>query len=371
MDLLQYDCKWVPEIFAMHNSGVICYLNSLIQSLLCLPAFNKFLVDHEVNFSAENNALGLALLDLFRNTDSPDASHKLSTRRVDVILRELLAKRKMHAMHNSIGIGSQEDAHEGYQLLLNSIVGLSNQSMGDANDLEMNFHIRHDTIISCRACKTKRKSMIVDGNRERGMPPEIFIEIPYYDEFYGHIDTQEKMQNYINSQSSFPPDLRCEKCGAQNTEGRNVILNSYVLRRLSSVIVIVFKNYPSINGSKVLHYFPSGLQFKSDNGVVIYQAMAKIEHFGSERGGHYIAVGQRKVHPRIQEARLANMRQRVTQLESQGSADEVKIIKRQIRNADRETSIFRMDDLRVTYMNDGIVPTENTYMVFYHFMQRT
>ena len=53
MSLLHYDSQWVPEIVTMHNSGVLCYLNSLIQALLCLPTFNKFLVDRETEFSAE------------------------------------------------------------------------------------------------------------------------------------------------------------------------------------------------------------------------------------------------------------------------------------------------------------------------------
>lgn len=361
----------------MHNSGVLCYLNSLIQALLCLPAFNKFLVDNEIAFTTDDNKLGLQLLHLFRNT--VNASHSsptnLPVQSIDDILRELLRRRKEHALAESLAIGQQEDAQEGYQLLLNSITGNLREldTFMNANDLEMKFHIRHDTIITCKICHDRRISKVTAGGKERGMPSEIFIDIPYSDAHHGRIDSQEKMQNYINSHSSFPPDYRCEKCSAVNADSQRNILKSYILRRLSSVITLVFKNYPSYkDGQKVLHYFPSGLEFKSDSGPLIYQAVAKIEHFGTERGGHYIAVGQRKIHPFLHERRLQDIRDQIRNLEetsqNETSDAQVKILKRQLRAASRETAVFRMNDTHIAYVLDGITPTENTYMVFYHLM---
>jgi len=376
MSLLRYNSQWIPEVFAMRNSGVLCYLNSLVQALLCLPAFNKFLVDSELEFSADDNQLGLLLLTLFKETvrASQDSPRSLLRESIDPILRELLRRRKEHALAGSLSIGSQEDAQEGYQLLLNSIIGdLEEFNTGsNSNELESKFHIRHDTIITCKNCRVKKVSKISlgGGGRERGMPSEIFIDIPYRDVLHGYIDSQEKMQDYVNSHSSFPPDYRCENCGVVNTNDEHMVLKSYVLRRLSSVIVLVFKNYPSYkNGKKVLHYFPSGLEFKSETGSLLYQVVAKIEHSGSERGGHYIATGQRKVHPVIHKQKTQDIRNQISQKENDPRFDqEVKVLKRQLRIIDKDTAIFQMNDEHISYTDDGIVPTENTYMVFYHLM---
>jgi ubiquitin C-terminal hydrolase len=346
---VRYDSQLIPEVVAMHNSGVLCYFNSLIQSLLCLPAFNKFLVDRESEFLASGNVLGLSLLQIFReaHASSQKFPDRPSAYKLDTILKNLIAKRRHMGAVMQISVGQQEDAQEGYQMLLNSIIG----NTADVNELEMIFHIRHDTIIQCKECK--HKHIVTAANT--GAPAEIFIDIPHSHPVIGILDTQEKVQKYINCFDNYPPDYKCEKCGARNGTDSNNVIQRYLLRRLSSVLVLVFKNYPTYVNRSIVRYFPSGMEFRSNTGMLLYQAVAKIEHFGTERSGHYMAVGQRRVHPAMHESHMERLR-------ASNSS------RRQLRSASRDTAIFQMNDTSIAYEPSGIVPTPNTYMVFYHLM---
>lgn len=316
MGLVQYDSRLTPKPFGLHNPGVLCWVNSLIQCMLSLPAFNKFLLDHKNKFISERNALGLHLLELLRGVGSVGSVGSSERIAVELARKQYLA------------LGQQQDAHEGYQLLLNCIINDTHHDPIDirANSLEEQFHIRHDTIISCKNCKSKR---VVQHENNAGEPPTIFIDIPYRDPHHGRIDTQEKVQSYINNRSEFREGHRCETCDAVNTKDERVIVTSTVLRRLSSVITVVFKNYPQYTrtGSKLKHYFPQELEFNAKgNALLVYRPVAKIEHLGSESGGHYFAV------------------------------------------CERHSRQYKMNDSLTTPVDAVITPTENTYMVFYHLM---
>jgi ubiquitin C-terminal hydrolase len=212
------------------------------------------------------------------------------------------------------------------------------------------------------------------GNTSQIEPSETVVHIPAHDDIIGDLDSQENMQRYINSHKEYPADYRCEKCGAQNTKDNGVIMKHSVLRRLSSVIVITFKNYPShnVNGRKKLHYFPIVMEFESKVGTLNYRAVAKIEHSGTEGGGHYIAHCQRVVQPHIHEIRNEKYREIIKKLKANrtdSNSGDIKTYKRTLRNSETSTrSIFKMDDTRISYNTEGIKPSENTYMVFYHLM---
>jgi len=120
----------------------------------------------------------------------------------------------------------------------------------------------------------------------------------------------------------------------------------------------------SKSGKKILHYFPPVMEFKSKNGKLTYRAVAKIEHFGNERGGHYIAYCQRLVHPAVHERHIDTYKKAAER--AKDDDERRKQLKRRIRLATGATTdVFKMDDSRISYA-DGIKPSENTYMVFYH-----
>jgi hypothetical protein len=274
--------------------------------------------------------------------------------------------------------GRQEDADEGFHVLLNSLDGdLQNlNSHTSANSIETVFHIRYDTIIKCRSCNAERHAGDdEDGPSKFVEPPELTIHIPEYDDVIGRIDSQEAMEKYIMLRSEFPDGYRCEKCGAENSRGNNVVVKRNVLRRLSSVIVITFKNYPEYNssGRKALHYFPPTMKFKSKDGILVYQTVAKIEHFGGMSGGHYISYCKRPVHKGSHEQRIAEYETFIQKLEAARDdrntrqVQQIKQLKRRLRNAKQtSTDVFNMNDDRVVYSKEGIEPSPNTYMVFYH-----
>jgi hypothetical protein len=343
-----------------------------------LPQFNKALVAREDKFAKENNKLALELIALFRNNyRSPASSTDIKTSSLDNILNELIARRKQYLRSGILMPGRQEDADEGFHLLLNSLDGNLGDlnSNSNANSIEQGFHIRYDTLITCRNCGNERRAGDTDeGPSQHVEPPELAIHVPEYDDVIGYIDCQERMQKYINKRSEFPDGYKCEKCRAENTKDIHVVVKRNVLRRLSSVIVITFKNYPSYatNGRKTLHYFPSTMEFDSRDGKLTYRAIAKIEHMGSERGGHYIAYCKRPVHAGIHDSRIAKYENAIARMEQHrtaDNADEIKTLKRRLRSAKRSTTdVFQMNDERIVYYSDGIEPSENTYMVFYHLV---
>ena len=360
-----YNSEYVLETITLTNSGVLCYLNSLTQALFSLPAFNKTLLDREDKYIQNKNELALEFVKMFKEFKrSAPGSKTINSTSLDTLLAKLIQRRKMFARGMPMRIGSQEDADEGFHILLNSLDGdLSNlDSDSSANIIERQFHIRYDTIINCRKCGSKRLA----GNEDHLEPPEVVIHIPEHDDLIGNIDSQEAMQNYINKRSEFPAGYKCEKCGACNVGDAYDIVKQTILRRLSSVVVVGFKNYPSYtkSGKKILHYFPPVMEFKSKNGKLTYRAVAKIEHFGNERGGHYIAYCQRLVHPAVHERHIDTYKKAAER--AKDDDERRKQLKRRIRLATGATTdVFKMDDSRISYA-DGIKPSENTYMVFYH-----
>lgn len=233
----------VGETFGLRNIGSNCYLNSLVQVLLSIPAFCETVIKKK-NKSRLYSLLYLLIIGKEKDTRG--------------ILQELINLQKNNRAYQ-LKFNSQEDAFEGFKLIINEL------------KLESLFNIRHKQRIFCSVCKHQ---IIVPA---KTCAPEIFM----------NMNVNTNVQEYIKENYNFPDGYKCENCESRN-DNSPVIMQRYNLAMLSSVIVLSFSK------TLISPEFPNKLFFKStDNKNLVYKLIAVIQHFGTQHGGHYTATAIR------------------------------------------------------------------------------
>ena len=161
--MIQYKYDYIPRPFGLQNNGALCYFNSLIQCLLSCSAFNE-----SIKLFDDDCELAIKYQDLIENKNNIASAYNLAT--------TLYQKRLQDNHQWNINPNRQEDIHEGFTLLI--------ESLKKYDDI---FSVRYISMIHCTACDHK-----IEIPRESS-PKEIMIEIP------NRFDTQEQYQNYITS----------------------------------------------------------------------------------------------------------------------------------------------------------------------------
>lgn len=396
--LSTYNSEFVPQVFSLQNNSVLCYLNSLIQSLLSCPSFTEYLISNRDVYIEKKNEQGqiiqsfnkivdeyLKLYEkhLFKNSGSKFQHPK--TDNAFPILRELNNLRRVSGSKYHLSLNRQEDIHEGLTLILDSIGG----------DVENLFHCRYRCELKCRACG-KRSFPGNDPNHIE--PPEIFIDLSEENpHIQDNLNTKEQIENYIKRNIQIPEDYKCENCGAVNTtdpktgEVEENIIQIYSLARLSEIIVLLFKKYKK----KRTIYFPPILEFKAMTGNLKYRIVSQVEHSGSMSGGHYIAKCLRLKPVQLHEFRKKKAEEMLAVIEKKMSSlsvtesettntkrlkkiketrqeyqERAKDIKDGIMSDEisknNPDAVFLFNDESTKYSPEGFEPTPNTYMVFYH-----
>lgn len=425
--LSEHDGDFSCELFGLHNTGTLCYLNSLMQSLASCPDFVRTIIDLEDEFHEKGDVLGSAMSTFFNNvipsepksTTSP--KNKIKNESAAAILTAIQKTRVGHK--TSLGTGTQEDVFEGLKFLIEGL----------GKKFESIFYTRYKNVIRCTVC-SKEKS--VDP---ASCPPELMINMsdsqPLLQE---SLNTQENIERYINMHMSYPDEYRCDFCKAQNLEKVkddkgalitnldgspkvvHVIQQFYALSRVSSILMMSFHEnhrilFDNANGGarkeRITRYFPNEIRIDAKGKILVYRVVAQIEQVGSLGGGHYTAkclrprptwfssvrVTQASVAVKDAEARLASCQivDRINELTMKIKSakrvlqEEQRIADINIRNDNGFThtapvsldsdaldqfiqkyyAVFKFNDTSVTYDVHGFVPTKNTYLVFYHLFQ--
>lgn len=344
-----YDPKHIPGIFRMEGFGHLCYMNALLQSVLSLSAINKAI--QQIDKSPNRTSLTSSLMRLIR-TDIVETEEIPTYNAVQI----WHAMRQCQTERHEFVFGRQQDVHEGLTFLIDAL----------GKEVQSHFETRYACEIICDACGARRPA----GEPGHVAPPELSVDLTEV-----HLTSQRQVQEYLLGHDQYPRDYLCEACGARNNTilGPNkevirvekVVRQHYALRRVNDVIVLYFKKYTK----KLRQYFPPTLDFASIQGILHYEAVAQIDHFGEQSGGHYMARIIRPKPKGFQNQRAADLQEKLMQ---ESNPSNRTILQARIvswnNHARRQDAVFLLNDTEVCYAG-SIEPTEHTYMVFYHLQR--
>lgn len=348
----KYDSSQVPGIFRMEGFGHLCYMNSLLQSFLSLSAINREIL--KINATPKRTPLTDALQRLIKTEIT--VTEQIPT--CDAI-KVWHAMRQCQTDRHDFTFGRQQDVHEGLTFLIDAL----------GKDVQSHFEIRYACEIICDRCGKRRPA---GPNKDWIAPPEILTDLT---EVEAPVANQQQVQAYLLGHDQYPRDYACESCAVRNTAtlGHNKevvriernVRQHYSLRRVNEVIVLYFKKY----GRKSRQYFPPSLDFDATQGILHYEAVAQIDHYGGMSGGHYVT---RIIRPKPRGFQI--QRETDLQAELSGETDPAKRTSLQTRIASWQrhsklpNAVFLLNDTEVRYAGN-VEPTENTYMVFYHLQR--
>jgi len=239
-----YNKKFVPTALGSHNTGAICWLNSLMQSLLSCPSFTKQVLESQNDL--EKTEVGMALYNVVSC-----AMYKHD--RFAVTISNL--QKKMVKSLLKFGVG-QECATEGLVHLIDLI---------STEAISKLFTYRVRCYSFCESCKDLQKHGIDYG-----------ITLNLFHITHPITNDTEFIQNlkYHNSKT----DIKC-KCGY-------LLTRRYYLTMVPPILVIVFNKFNNGTGQ----YIPTSVSLNgTENRILEYTQVAQIEHHGTMHGGHYFA----------------------------------------------------------------------------------
>lgn len=249
--------------FGLNNPNTLCYFNSLMQALLSCPAPLKYILDSD-NANANANACWVS----FRTFMLAAVSKTPPTTALPIITALQAAEQ------SQFGRG-QEDAGEGFHLLLDHM----------ANDeYASKFMHKYEHDIYCPQCK-KIVSSKVDSSFHLEIPPNYTDDMVNWEDD-SDIKYTSKLNQYMRHHVTVLNDFKCPSCKLTN---RMIRLSHLIL--VPDVLVVQFNKF----AGKFNSPYPTELVFPSTHKskTLQFKLVAKIDHFGSMGGGHYIAHGMR------------------------------------------------------------------------------
>jgi hypothetical protein len=289
--------------FGLHNTGVICHLNALLQALISCTSFTKA-VGKNREFMARTET-GRALYDyvmcaLTRTSTTKSRPSYLtkcdgvsitghSARVLDALVHDLRERRP------TVRYGpSQESASEGLALLLDMLIPVGvetehalarvaakkeNKPMPppmEPHPISRLFYHRYEEGVYCAECEAK-----VSSSTDSGVQFNMF----HYDQRPPATPTEfsEILRDHVVKVSKY----RCGRC-ARLVDG----FRHYLLSMIPEILVISFNQYQG----KRTRYAPKRLPFPGiEKGTrLMYRQVAQVMHSGTLGGGHYTAYGLRR-----------------------------------------------------------------------------
>ncbi|MCK4967690.1 MAG: hypothetical protein KAS12_01430 [Candidatus Aenigmarchaeota archaeon] len=247
----------LPAPFPMGNTGVICYLNSLLQGLMSCTSFADELLTYENDTTITDTAkIMIEFIKAVRSNINP---HIYSAKILKVLKADLARNNAGKRFGNQ-----QESASEGFIYILDMI------NIGSVSRLFIN---RTRLTLYCVNCKNE-VSTTTDIS-------------PQYEYFANTTSlTPDEFSEFFRHQSCIVEDYTCEKC-----KKKGKALRSQQLIMLPEILFVVMNKYYQKSKKYIPHEFTMP---QRDGGIIKYKLVSIINHSGSLGGGHYTAQALRQ-----------------------------------------------------------------------------
>jgi ubiquitin C-terminal hydrolase len=309
MSLSKFDYDKMLKTCGLINTGALCYLNSLIQSLMSCTSLTDFFLKKEETFIKEENKVALEYIKILKKLKNIESYN--DTINIVGLSHEIIKFSNKRKDNIQMGYG-QEDSGEGLTLFLEAI---------NNEELYQFFMYKYIVSIWCTNCI----KLISEKTDE-----SCILEVPLH--FSGLIfDDKEKtnidpLNAHIYQYLNILEDYTCHICKL------NKCYRIYQLVSAPEIITIMFNKYfkkPNID-------FKNTLTFPSHNDINIeYKIVAQIEHKGNMNGGHYWSHCFRIGEP------------------DKNSNEPIK-------------KMYKLNDIVVEHGTDK--PSKDSYFVFYHLI---
>lgn len=277
-DLQPFDKSFLVNPFGLNNTGVICYFNSLLQSLVSCPIFVETVLSSYEYLQQTNVGRALYVFVLNAKNDKvPSSASILMALKLDMCKR---------LPHDKFG-QSQEDSAECLIKLLNMLddpdkISPTNTNVLSCNPISKLFYSRYITQVVCNKCshKTEPKSekhLIYRVNTTN----KSIVQFPKNPTDFGI-----SMVKY----ASVTDEYKCDNCSEINT-----CYVTYKLTYIPEIIVVSFINIytDEFTGHSHESYVPESIILPGHENDLMFKSVAQIAHYGNRSGGHYISYGLR------------------------------------------------------------------------------
>ena len=255
----QHNAKALVAPFGLTNTGVICYMNALIQALLGCSSFIE-VVTRNAAF-LQKTKLGQTIHQIVE--ESKKENGRVSERAAQVVAT--LAKALKNDNERATYGRGQECAAEG---LVHLLASLDAPPQG-VNPIAHLFYHRTLTLIICEHCKKT-----VSANYDKGVVIHVYGETG-------------SLESRLYEERAAVEGYRCPKCG-----GAEPKRSHRYLQMAPEILVVV--NAALYKEERKPQRLPEHLRLPGVRRQWLhYTLVSQVDHTGTTKAGHYTATSKR------------------------------------------------------------------------------
>jgi len=306
--LIKFDKFYTLQQFGLYNNNIICYFNSLLQSLFSCTSITEYLLNNEEKFG-DNNFIRvyINILKKYIIINKSNIGYIIEQSNL-ILFNEFLVLIKNKNIHFGY---NQEDSGELLLLLLDVI---------DDKYIYNLFYNKYKCDFYCKLCKNMT-SIKDDISIQFEICPETIESSIIKSNLTENLHT---LNQYITNNYSECDDFLCSYC---KKSGACIKINRLLLA--PSIVVINLNKY----SEKKIYKYPTELFFinTTEHKKYNYKLISSIHHSGNMNFGHYISNSIRK----------------------------------NTKNNKISHDIFELNDS--SYQIGSFKPDKNAYILFYHY----
>lgn len=291
-----YDPSLAPPGFGLENTGVSCFINSLLQALASCTAFTRAVLGNEEYLGATRT--GAAVFAFVRDYSRQPLPADISYHSARILgaLQADLAERR-----NRVQLASgMQCAAETLVFLLDMMepplsrreTGAERVRQAADSPITQLFMNRFRCSVYCAVC-----GEVVSTTTDASTTFSLF----HFDALKSRPNTPATFSKNIRSYASPVPGYECPTCAkarmaatAKTAQPRPTAHRIYDLTMVPEIMFCMFNLYEGYGGERKPRYFPQRMEIPAiGGGSLSFRQVAQIEHTGTLSGGHYYAYGLR------------------------------------------------------------------------------